>query len=313
MTALALLLALAAPAPAGAPADGVRGTVRDALSGRPLAGVRVEVDDGLLLVVTDREGRFRLRELGEGPHRLRIQHDGYELLERSLAAEPGTALDLALAPSAVRLHETFVVSANRLPTAPLDTPRAMSALSAAELARQAPRTAAEALMDVTGVWVQKTNHGGGSPFLRGMRGNQVLVMVDGVRLNNATYRYGPNQYLATVDPFSMERLEVVRGIGSVLHGSDALGGVISIFSDRPSFSAGGTELSGRVDTRLMSSGQEKSGRFELQASGPRAAVRGGFSLRDFGDLRAGGAVLQMLLSALAVAVALYLALRAAFF
>lgn len=283
---LALVLTLTVPASAAGQDADLRGTVRDSVTGRLLAGVRVEVDEGLL-VVTDREGTFRVRGLGNGSHRVRVQHDGYELLDRVLAVGEA-ALDLRLQPSAVRLHETVVVSANRMPASPLDTPRSTSALGEAELARQTPRTAAEALMDVAGVWVQKTNHGGGSPFLRGLSGNQVLLLVDGVRLNNATYRYGPNQYLATLDPFAMERVEVVRGIGSVLHGSDALGGVISVFSDRPAFSAGGIEVSGRVDSRLMSSGQEKTGRFEVQLSGPRAAVRGGVSLRDFGDLRAGG-------------------------
>ena len=287
MTALALVLALVATQPRG---GDVHGVVRDAVTGRPAAGARVELDEGVL-VVTDREGAFRVAGLAAGTHRLRIEHDGYSLFERAVVAGEGSApLDLALEPTALRLHEAVVVSATRLPVSPFDTARSVSVVDEVDLAREVPRTSAEALLDVAGVWVQKTNHGGGSPFVRGLSGNHVLLRVDGVRLNNATYRYGPNQYLATVDPFSLERLEVVRGVGSVAHGSDALGGVISLVSDRPAFSASGTVLSGGVDSRLMSSGQEKSGRAELQVSAPRAAVRGGFSLRNFGDLHAGGAL-----------------------
>ena len=78
--------------------------------------------------------------------------------------------------------------------------------------------------------MQKTNHGGGSPFIRGLVGNQVLVLIDGIRLNNATFRYGPNQYLNTIDSWQIERIEVMRGSGSIQYGSDALGGVVNIIS-----------------------------------------------------------------------------------
>ncbi|MDG1498677.1 MAG: TonB-dependent receptor [Planctomycetota bacterium] len=83
-----------------------------------------------------------------------------------------------------------------------------------------------------GVWVQETNMGGGSAFIRGLTGNQVLIMVDGVRLNDSTTRFGPNQVLNTIDPAIVERIEVTRGPSSVLYGSDAIGGVISIFTRR---------------------------------------------------------------------------------
>ena len=65
------------------------------------------------------------------------------------------------------------------------------------------------------------------------------MLVDGIRLNNSTFRLGPNQYLATIDPGQIERIEVVRGSGSVLYGSDALGGVINILTTRPQFSVSG--------------------------------------------------------------------------
>jgi len=82
------------------------------------------------------------------------------------------------------------------------------------------------LESLSGVVVQKTNHGGGSPFVRGFTGQHVLHMIDGVRLNNSTTRYGPNQALNTIDPFAIARLELLRGPGSLLYGSDAVGGVI---------------------------------------------------------------------------------------
>ena len=88
------------------------------------------------------------------------------------------------------------------------------------------RTTPELLMHQTGVMVQKTNHGGGSPTLRGLQGNQTLMMVDGIRLNNSIFRYGPNQYLNTVNAFGLDQMEVLFGNGAVQYGSDAMGGVI---------------------------------------------------------------------------------------
>ena len=134
-------------------------------------------------------------------------------------------------------------------------------------------------MDTPGVWVQKTNHGGGSPFIRGLVGNQILVLVDGIRLNNATLRYGPNQYLATVDPVSdgaHRGRARRRRIGPLRqrrpgrrdqHGDAAPG--------RP---AGGAELDGGVlEPAASSAGMERSGRECGRQRRRRAALRGGFS------------------------------------
>jgi outer membrane cobalamin receptor len=97
------------------------------------------------------------------------------------------------------------------------------------------RTTPEALMGSSGVFVQKTNHGGGSAFIRGLTGNQTLLMLDGVRLNNATFRYGPNQYLNNIDLYTVDQIEVSKGIGSVEYGSDAIGGVIHLHSYTPMY------------------------------------------------------------------------------
>src|SRR5688572_31705605 len=93
-----------------------------------------------------------------------------------------------------------------------------------ELERTGERSLPRAIAKATGVFVQETNLGGGAPILRGLIGNQILIVVDGVRLNDATTRGGPNQSLNGIDPATVERIEVIRGPTSVLYGSDALGG-----------------------------------------------------------------------------------------
>src|SRR5712692_3597303 len=129
-----------------------------------------------------------------------------------------------------------VITATRIPTPPYEQPRAMTVVTEDDLAHRPARTTPEALAEQDRVLLQKTNHGGGAPIIRGLYGQQILLLEDGVRLNNATVRSSPNQFLNTVDPFVIEQLEVVRGPGSVLYGSDALGGVINVLSFRPRFS-----------------------------------------------------------------------------
>ena len=100
------------------------------------------------------------------------------------------------------------------------------------------RTGAEILENASGVWLQKTNHGGGAPIVRGLTGNQVLLMFDGIRLNNSIYRYGPNQYLSQINPSWVSQIDLKRGAGSVEYGSDALGGVINLQSRDARFTKG---------------------------------------------------------------------------
>ena len=148
------------------------------------------------------------------------------------------------------------------------------------------RSAPEALQLTPGVFVQKTNHGGGSPIIRGLTGNQTLLLIDGIRLSNATYRYGPNQYLNTVDILGAEKIEVLRGSGSVQYGSDALGGTVQVFtrdvvtSDKPLWN-------GTLLTRIASHNMEQSLHGDLSFSTGKAAFRAGVTGRNFGDIVGG--------------------------
>src|SRR5690606_14167326 len=89
------------------------------------------------------------------------------------------------------------------------------------------------LQNEVGVLIQQTGRGQASPFLRGLTGQQILILVDGVRLNTSIVRPGPNQYFNTIDPGQIERIEVTRGSQSMLWGADALGGVINIVTRGP--------------------------------------------------------------------------------
>ena len=184
--------------------------------------------------------------------------------------------------------ETIVVTTERQPTTPFESPEAITVLNSNTLSSNVARSTAEALISFPGVWMQKTNHGGGSPFVRGLTGNQTLLLIDGIRLNNATYRYGPNQYFNTIDVLNINQIEVLRGAGAVLYGSDALGGTVQVLTKEGLFSEGGTEFHGSILGRILSGDMEQGGRAQLELSKERISILGGFSFRDFGELQAGG-------------------------
>jgi hemoglobin/transferrin/lactoferrin receptor protein len=185
-----------------------------------------------------------------------------------------------------QLGEVFV-TAQRTKQAELKIPYAVKRLGQEQLQHFVPRTTPEALQGMNGVFVQKTNHGGGSAFVRGLTGNQTLMLIDGIRLNNSTYRYGPNQYLNTIDPFLIEHIEVAKGTGSVQYGSDAMGGVIQLFSKEPMFAETKPVFSGGALLKYMSADMEKTGRAHLSYADKRFAISAGLTLRDFGDLVGG--------------------------
>ncbi len=179
-----------------------------------------------------------------------------------------------------------VITATRYPSQQLDIPEPVRLLDDLSMRKFQSRTSPEALSLTPGVFVQKTNHGGGSPFVRGLTGNQTLLLIDGIRLSNATSRYGPNQTFNTIDVFGLERTEVLRGSGSVQYGSDALGGTIQALSFQPELSEnpgwGGSFLS-----RFATHGMEQSLHSAINYGSKRSAFRASVTARNFGDIVGG--------------------------
>ncbi len=178
------------------------------------------------------------------------------------------------------------LTATRKSTVLLSIPYSVSAVDDRVIERLQFRSTPEALTGTAGVFVQKTNHGGGSPFVRGLTGNQTLFLVDGVRLNNSTFRYGPNQYFNTIDATTVSRIEVARGTGSVQYGSDALGGVVQVFTKQPEFSKE-KKWNGSVRGKATTQDMEYSGRGTVGYQSEKLAIIAGYSNKKFGDLYGG--------------------------
>ncbi|MCB0688597.1 MAG: TonB-dependent receptor [Saprospiraceae bacterium] len=184
------------------------------------------------------------------------------------------------------LLKEVVISATRHHSSRKNIPYATDILPEKNIEYFLPRSTPEALTGMTGILVQKTNHGGGSAFVRGLTGNQTLTIIDGIRLNNPTFRYGPNQYLNTIDPYSIDKIEVVRGSGSVQYGSDALGGVIHILTKEPAFNDQ-PKFKGGITGKVMSQDMEYTGIPELEFQSKKITARFGLTVRSFGDLVGG--------------------------
>ncbi|MCO4762605.1 MAG: TonB-dependent receptor [Myxococcales bacterium] len=143
----------------------------------------------------------------------------------------------------------------------------------------------DALREQPGVMVQQTNRGAGIPIYRGIVGPGNLVMVDGLRFNQATWRTGPSQYLTLLDPSSFSKFEAMSGPASVRYGGGALGGVTSAqpwsFRSRPGFGA-------RGGLRLVTQDAGTSGWLHVDGRRGNLAVSAGGALRNHGILRSGG-------------------------
>ena len=150
---------------------------------------------------------------------------------------------------------------------------------------EVPQTSAELLWSTGSVLVQQSQQGGGSPILRGFEANRVLLVVDGVRMNNAIYRSGHLQNAITVDPQILERTDVLLGPNSILFGSDAMGGVIHYHTRNPR--TGGLGLKTRVSSAFRSPNQSYSLHGDVEWSGSRFASLTSFSFARYGDLRMG--------------------------
>ncbi len=185
--------------------------------------------------------------------------------------------------------DPLVVTATRLEQPGSDAPYTTNYLDARYLRENTRRTLPEALQYTPGVLVQKTANGHGSPFIRGFTGRQNLLMVDGVRVNNSTYRGGPVQYWNTVDPLSLDHIELIKSQGSVLYGSDAVGGTLNAFGKSSSFR---TETADQVyyggsasyEYRTNGNGSNIS-RLETETGiGGKFGILLGISAKDYGDI-----------------------------
>jgi len=142
--------------------------------------------------------------------------------------------------------EHVQVTATRVQRRDIDVSAAVTGIDEEMVLQFAPDVIAEMVRGQPGTFFQQTTPGQGIPIIRGLKGSQILHMVDGMRLNNALFRSAPNQYLGLVDAFATRRMEIVRGAQGTLYGADAMGGVVNILTPEPVYNGAAWEQQSRL-------------------------------------------------------------------
>ncbi len=199
----------------------------------------------------------------------------------------GSLLSWAPARAAEGL-ETVQVTATRRAESTFDVPVATEVIDRDEIRAAAPQTVMDALRGRAGAYVQQTTPGQGVVILRGLKGSEVLHVVDGFRLNNAIFRNAPNQYVALVDSQSLARIEAVRGPMSALYGSDAMGGVLQMLTWEPGFDGSEWQTRGLVRSMYGSADDSTLSRVEGALGRERLVMSGGATYQDVNERRVGG-------------------------
>lgn len=260
--------------------------IKDKETDEPLELVSLSSENPSAFTTTNASGQADLsafRQAGQ----IQIQLLGYRTVTESYAGLEASAFELLLEPSFLNMDE-IVVSASRWRQTTGEVSSKVITVSAREVALQNVQTAAD-LLNISGkVYIQKSQQGGGSPMIRGFATNRLLYTVDGIRMNTAIFRGGNIQNVISLDPFSIEQTEVFFGPGSVIYGSDAIGGVMSFQTLTPQFSI--TEkplITGKAVSRYASANEEKTAHFNVNVGWKKWAFITSFGANDYDHLRMG--------------------------
>ncbi len=199
----------------------------------------------------------------------------------------GSSLSLMAQKDSTKSLQDVVVFANKFPTLSKNIVQTVGLITDKNLIQQQSNTA-DILTASGQIFVQKSQLGGGSPVIRGFEASRILLLVDGVRMNSAIFRAGHLQNIITVDNMSLERVEVNYGPSSTMYGSDALGGVINLFTKAPQLNNSSKwKSNGNVIYRYANGQNENRQHIDLNIANNKWAFVSSFTNSSFGDMRQG--------------------------
>lgn len=240
------------------------------------------------MVVTDRNGRADLEKFSDRDT-LNFQHPGFRPDAIPFYQLEGKGFKVELTKRSLVMDEVFV-SASKREQDLTEIPQKIMQVGESQVRFQNPQTSADLLQSSGKVFVQKSQMGGGSPMIRGFAANSVLIAVDGIRMNNAIFRSGNLQNVISVDPNALQSTEVLFGPGSIIYGSDALGGVMNFRTKTPdlSYSEDGPQTEANAMARYSSANHERTFHADASIGYEKWGALTSITYSYFDDLRSGG-------------------------
>ena len=252
---------------------------------QPLANVIVYNLDKSKTALSDFDGVCDLSQFDDN-ERITFRHIGYQLV-RATKENVVRKGKLYMTHNAEQLDEV-IMSISKWEQQRKDIPQKIAVINAPSIAFTTPQTSADLLNNSGKVFVQKSQLGGGSPMIRGFATNRLLISIDGVRMNNAIFRSGNIQNIISLDPFTVRSTEVIFGPGSVIYGSDAIGGVMNFYTKKPQFSGKDSlYVSGNGNYRYASANKENSLHVDFNLGKKKWAFLSSLTYNSFDDLRMG--------------------------
>lgn len=261
-------------------------TIENEETNEPIEMATISSNNPSLFAITNGKGEADISDFLDVVT-IEIRSVGFENLSISFKEIQNRYFEIKLQPSSFSLDDV-VVSATKWRQSNKEIPGKISSISSKDVVLSNPQTTADLLASSGEVFMQKSQQGGGSPMIRGFSTNRLLYTVDGVRMNTAIFRSGNIQNVISLDAFAIENTEIMFGPGSVIYGSDAIGGVMSFTTLTPQFSS--TDklyVKGNTLTRFASANNELSTHVDVNLGWKKFAMITSFTYSNFGDLKMG--------------------------
>ncbi len=261
-------------------------TIKNKDTKQPIELVTLMDERPNAFATTNAEGQANI-SVFRGSEKIVIRSLGFKTVAKSYADLVAANFELMMEASVLNLDEV-VISGTKWRQNANTVPSKIISIAPTDAILLNPQTAADLLGMSGKVFIQKSQQGGGSPMIRGFATNRLLYTVDGVRMNTAIFRAGNIQNVINIDPFATENTEVLFGPGSVIYGSDAIGGVMSFQTLTPQLSLTDNPLiTGKAEARYSSANNEKTGHFDVNVGWKKWAMVTSISSWDFNHLRQG--------------------------
>lgn len=263
-------------------------TIKNHQTGEAVEMATIMSNSPKVFVTTNAKGQAEIASF-KGSDSIVIRHLRFKEVVLSYKKLESMHFLVELSEKNVTLSEV-TISSDRWELKKIETPTRIEVINMKEANFQNPQTSAD-LLGMSGyAFIQKSQMGGGSPMLRGMATNRVLLVVDGVRMNTAIFRSGNLQNVISLDANAMESTEILFGPGSIMYGSDAIGGVMSFITLDPKFSNTSINkpiVSGNALSRFSSANMENTGHLDFNIGLKNIAFNSSLTYSNYGDLRSG--------------------------